>query len=48
MVSYSFLQELGIIKQENATADILVADQLWPPLDVLAVDKEREVHKPKS
>ena len=34
-VSYSFPLGLGNIAQENTTADILVEDQLWPPLDSL-------------
>ena len=33
-VSYSVLQALGDIAQEN----ILVADQLWPHLDMVTVD----------
>ena len=47
-VSYSFLQGIGSIAQENTTADILVEDQLRPPLDMLAVDLERKLHKPNS
>ena len=32
------------ITQENTTADILVEDQLWPPLDMVTVDQEQEHH----
>ena len=42
-VSYSFL--LGNIAQ-NTTTDILIADQLQPPLDMETVDLEWELHKP--
>ena len=35
---------LGNISQENSTADILVENQLWPPLD-MTVDQEQELHK---
>ena len=45
-MSYSFLQGLGNIAQENTTADISVEDQPWPPLDMVTVDLERELHKP--
>ena len=41
LISYSFLRGLGnIIAQENNAADILIADQLWPPLDMVTVDQE--------
>ena len=48
-MSYSRLQRLGNIAQENTTnqtADVLVEDQLQPPLDMVTVDQERELHKP--
>ena len=32
----------------NLTADVLVEDQLWCPFDLVAVDQERELHKPNS
>ena len=33
-----FLVRLRNIAQENTTADILVEDQLWLPLDMVTVD----------
>ena len=33
---------------ENITADISTEEQLWPPLDMVTVDHERELHKPNS
>ena len=42
------LRELGNIAQENTAADILIADQLQPPLDKVKVYQERELHKPNS
>ena len=47
-VSYSFLRGLGNIAQENTTADILVEDQLQPPLDMVTVDLEQELRKLNS
>ena len=47
-VSYCFLQGLGNIAQENIMADSLIEDQVWPLLDMVTVDKEREFHKPNS
>ena len=44
----SFLRGLGNIAKENTTADILIEDQLWPPLDTVTVDQERELHKSKT
>ena len=41
-ISYSLLQRLA---QENTTKDVLVEDQLGPPLDLLTVDQEIELHK---
>ena len=32
----------------NTTADILMEDQLWPSLDMVAVDQEQELHKTNS
>ena len=40
MINYSFLQGLGNIAQENTTEDILIEDQLQPPLDMVTVDQE--------
>ena len=37
MVIYSFLRRLGNIALENTTADILIEDQLWPPLVMVTV-----------
>ena len=34
-VRYSFLRGLDNIAQENTTADILLEDQLWSPLDMI-------------
>ena len=34
--------------EENTTEDILVEDQLLPPLNMAMVDQERELHKPNS
>ena len=51
MVSYSLLQGLGNIAQEsstNQTAEALVENQLWPPLDKVSVSQEREVHRPNT
>ena len=31
--------------QENTAADILIEDHLWPTLDKVTVDQEREFHK---
>ena len=39
-VRYSLQQGLGNIAHERTTADILVEDQLWPPLDIVTVDQE--------
>ena len=39
-VSYSL--GLGNIAQENTTADVLVGDQLRPPLDKVTFDQEHE------
>ena len=47
-VSYSFLQGLGNIVQENTTADILIEDQLQPLWDMVTVVQERELHTPNS
>ena len=47
-VGYSFHCGLGNIAQENITADILIEDQLQPPLDMITVDQERELHRPNS
>ena len=41
-------EDLGNIAQENTTADIWLKDQLQPPLYMVTVDQERELHKPKS
>ena len=32
----------------NQTTDVLVEDQLLPPLDLMTVCQERELHKPHS
>ena len=37
-----FHRELGKIAQANTTADILIEDQLRPPLNMVTVDQERE------
>ena len=34
--------------QENTTADILIEDQLRPPLDMVTVDQERKMLQPNS
>ena len=34
--------------QEKSTTDILVEDQLWPPLGMITVDHVQELHKPNS
>ena len=36
--------ELGNIAQYNTKADILIENRLWPPLDMVTVDQERELH----
>ena len=43
-VSYSLLKGLGNILWENTKANVLIEDQLWPPLDVVTVDQVRELH----
>ena len=40
--SNSFLRGLSNIAQANTTADILMEDQLRPPLDMVTVNQERE------
>ena len=44
----SLLRGLDNITPENATVDILIKDQLRPPLDIATVDQERELHNPNS
>ena len=44
-VSYYFLRGLGNIAQTNTIADILIEDQLRPPMDMIAVDQVGELHK---
>ena len=39
-------KDLVIFYRENTTADILIEDQLWPPLDMVTVDQERKLLKP--
>ena len=39
------LRGLANIAQENTTANVLVEDQLRPPLKMVPVDQERELHK---
>ena len=43
-VNYSFLRRLDNIAQGNTTADILLKDQLRPPLDEVRVDQVWEFH----
>ena len=45
LVSYSCFQGLGNIAQDNASADILIEDSAKPPLDIVTVDQEWELHK---
>ena len=47
-VSRQLPSGLDSIAQENPTTDILVEEQQIPPLDMVAVDQERELHKPNS
>ena len=49
--SASLIQGLGNSCRENSTnqtADVLVEDQLQPPLDLVTVSQEQELHKPNS
>ena len=39
----AFLKDFGNISWKNTTADILIEDQLWPPLDKATVDQEQEL-----
>ena len=45
-ISDTILRGPGNIAQENTTADILLEDKLWSPLDMATVDLECELHKP--
>ena len=45
------VKELVTVAQENSTnqtADVLVKDQLWSPLDLITVAQERELHNPNN
>ena len=50
MVSYSLLERLGNIAQENIYYSniLVVEDQLQPSLDMVAVDQVCELHQPNS
>ena len=37
-----------LVTLHRSTADILVEDQLWPPLDMVTVDQEWKLHNPNS
>ena len=36
------------VKTALTTADIFIEDQLLPPLDMVTIDQEREMHKPNN
>ena len=42
------LVTLAHVNSTNQTADVLVEDQLQPPLDMRTVSQGREIHKPNS
>ena len=47
-ICYSHLQRLVNIVHENTATDILVEDQLRPPLDMVTVYQKQELHKLNS